>query len=239
MYSSPNAVGPIALLESFVVEYVDDYVKDNFDDENDGIDTEDDKLVDEIYNNIIDKINIKYLRKVVYWRLEELADEREKELCHKLMNDETIKYKSSHKLYANITNSTNSTTNDNMTNTTNSTTNNDEINTDNSTTNDNMTNTTNSTTNNDEINTDNSNSTTKRTKIYDIYELPNEDCDLFVLLLNAINYKSAEEPNIEVERINENDFILYVVNDRFKLKYLDEYSGNPSYYTYKVKQINK
>ena len=215
MYSSPNAVGPIALLESFVVEYVDDYVKDNFDDENDGIDTEDDKLVDEIYNNIIDKINIKYLRKVVYWRLEELADEREKELCHKLMNDETIKYKSSHKLYANITNSTNSTTNDNMTNTTNSTT------------------------NNDEINTDNSNSTTKRTKIYDIYELPNEDCDLFVLLLNAINYKSAEEPNIEVERINENDFILYVVNDRFKLKYLDEYSGNPSYYTYKVKQINK
>ena len=168
MYSSPNAVGPIALLESYVVEYVDDYVNDNFDNEYDFIDPEDDELVDKIYNQVVEKINIKYLHKVVYWRLEELADEREKELYHNLMNGETITYKSDHKLYANITNN-------------------------------------------------------HKTKIDVIYKLPNKDCDLLVLIINAMNIKSNEEPSIEIERTKDNEvFNVYVNNTKFFVQLISD-----------------
>ena len=79
MYSSPNAVGPIALLESFVVEYVDDYVKDNFDDENDGIDTEDDKLVDEIYSPIYSHCHI------TLWRTIQVITAKDTTTVHHLL----------------------------------------------------------------------------------------------------------------------------------------------------------
>ena len=156
MYSSPQAVGPISNLEYYVVEYVDDYIK-RHDVDKTHLDNND-ELTDEIYNYIINKLNIKYLHKVVAWRLEELQEKHEKKVQRKLMDNEIITYKAEHELYTNIN---------------------------------------------------------QKTKIDDIYKLPYKDCDLLVLILNAMKIKANEESNIEIERIEENDFLVYVNGTKF------------------------
>ena len=156
MYSSPQAVGPIANLEYFVVEYVDDYVKWN-DVDKMHLDNND-ELADELYNLIINELDFKYLRNVVAWRLGKLQVKYEKEMQQELMDNEIITYKSDHKLYNDIN---------------------------------------------------------EKTKIDDVYKLPCKDRDLLVLILNAMNIKENEEQNIEIERIEENDFLVYVNGTKF------------------------
>ena len=71
MYSSPHAVGPIALLEYRVCDYVDNYAANHMHIK------VNDKLIDKLYNEIIKDLDISYLREVVAWRLNELIEEEE------------------------------------------------------------------------------------------------------------------------------------------------------------------
>ena len=97
MYSSPHAVGPIALLEPYVIEYVDDYVENQLDE--DEIDSEDETLEKDIYETIINQLNIEYIKRVIHWRLEELIEKRDKIKWKRLMKYKSVDYKSDHRLF--------------------------------------------------------------------------------------------------------------------------------------------
>ena len=65
IYSSVNEVGKIALLEEFTVIFVDSFVEHNK-----GVDLNDEKVIDEMYEILLDKLNIEHLKNVIRKRLE-------------------------------------------------------------------------------------------------------------------------------------------------------------------------
>ena len=89
MYSSPHSVGPVALLECYVAEIVDEYFEDH-----PWLESEDDEDIELVYQHVLKEINIEYLRKVVRWKLEELNNDekcedmyfKSKDLLFKRMN---------------------------------------------------------------------------------------------------------------------------------------------------------
>lgn len=65
IYSSVNEVGKIALLEEFTVIFVDSFVRHN-----EGVDLNDEKVIDEMYEALLDKLNIEHLKSVIRKRLD-------------------------------------------------------------------------------------------------------------------------------------------------------------------------
>ena len=70
MYSNPHAVGPIASLEYPTCAIVDEYFEKH---PNIASENEDD-VIEEIYQHVLDELNIGYLRNIIEWRLDNLID---------------------------------------------------------------------------------------------------------------------------------------------------------------------
>lgn len=92
-YSSPNAVGPIAIIEYEVVEIIDDYVKNNMKElviNND--------VINVIFEHVLKEINVDYLKFTIRTRLEELKEEYDEK--HKpLLKMEFTREKSNERFY--------------------------------------------------------------------------------------------------------------------------------------------
>lgn len=69
MYSNPNVVGEIALLEDVACEVVDEYFE-----KHPGITHDNEDVIEEVYQLVLDKLNIEYLHNVIEWRLDNLID---------------------------------------------------------------------------------------------------------------------------------------------------------------------
>ena len=92
MYSSPQAVGPIAIIEYEVVDIINEYFE-----RHPWLEAESEEDVETLYQYVLKEINIKYLRKVVRWRLEELNEKKNNNEC-----DDEIYFKSKNKLFERI-----------------------------------------------------------------------------------------------------------------------------------------
>lgn len=64
IYSSVDEVGKIALLEEFTVIFVDSFIRHN-----EGIDFNDENIINEMYEILLDKLNVEHLKNVIRKRL--------------------------------------------------------------------------------------------------------------------------------------------------------------------------
>lgn len=64
IYSSVDEVGKIALLEEFTVIFVDSFISHN-----EGIDFNDENVINEMYEILLDKLNVEHLKSVIRKRL--------------------------------------------------------------------------------------------------------------------------------------------------------------------------